>query len=242
MSDMYPKVTKVPYEVVAWIVGYIADHHLRDGDRIPSEHQLCRLTGAGRSSVREALRLLVGKGQIEVRAGKGYYVRICDPSPPSSSSVSLGVAEIRELTEARLLLECECAALAAVRHTSDDDTRIERSLDAMEVKARSGMDVYTDTIRLHLMIADAAHNGVLSEMMRVIMPRLAAHGAEIAKEIPDRAELDATLHRELWTEICSGNSERARTVMATHIRDSASLYRLPYESQNISKSPDCLLP
>lgn len=242
MSDVFAALPKVPHEVVAWIVRYIADHDLHNGDKLPSEHQLCALTRAGRSSVREALRLLVGKGRIEVRAGKGYYVQSSDPSPSRGGSVSLGVEEIRELTEARLVLECECAALAAVRATSDDVAQIERLLDAMEAKARSGVDVYTDTIRLHLLIADAAHNRAFSEMMQVIMPRLSAHGAEIAKEIPDRAELDAAIHRELWSQIRSGDSENARIAMATHIRDSASVYRLPYESKSMSESPERLLP
>jgi DNA-binding FadR family transcriptional regulator len=112
----------------------------------------------------------------------------------------------------------------------------------MEAKGAAGMNLSKDTIELHLMIADAAHNGVLSEMMKVIIPELVAHGHKIANEIPDRAEIEISRHRELWTKIRSGDPEVARAAMASHIQDSASLYLLPYDSKGMKESPEAFLP
>jgi GntR family transcriptional repressor for pyruvate dehydrogenase complex len=209
---------------------------LRAGDRLPSEHELTRLTGAGRSSVREALQLLIGWGLIEAHPGKGYYVAAPLTAPTPAARRSLEIAELQDLTEARLVLECECAALAAIRATPDDILRIEAHLHAMEAKAASSPSIYLDTIAMHLMIGEASHNATLKEMLHLILPRLAAHGAEIAVEIPNRAQLDVSLHKDLWAPIRARNPEAAREAMAAHIRDAMSLYMLPYEFQTLGKN------
>ena len=182
--------------------------------------------------MREALQMLTGQRLIEVRPGKGYYLRRPDMD---AGKATLGVEEIQDLTEARIVIEGACAALAASRATPADAARIENLLNAMETKAASASSVYRDALTLHLMIAEAAHNRTLSEMLRVIIPKIAAHGAEIAAEIPDHASVDAALHRELWAKIRTGDPAIARAAMEVHIRDAASLYVFPYESRTMQE-------
>lgn len=131
------------------------------------------------------------------------------------------------------MIEGACAALAASRMTPADAARIEAFLSAMETKAASASSIYLDALTLHLMIAEAAHNRTLSEILRTIIPKIGAYGAKIAAEIPDHAPVDAALHRELWEKIRTGDPDIARAAMEMHIRDAASLYRLPYESRTI---------
>jgi GntR family transcriptional repressor for pyruvate dehydrogenase complex len=232
MSDKSENQSKVSQEIAGWILRYAADHQLCGGDRLPSEHHIAGVVGAGRTSVREAFQQLIGRGLVRARAGKGYYWQPA-AQPASEPRASFGIQAIRELTEARLILECECAALAAVRATPDDIAHIDAFLNAMETRTTSGVELYEDAIDLHLMIVSAAHNATLSQMARVIIPSLAVLGAELAKEMPDRVELQVAHHRELWTTIRTGDPEAARTAMAIHIRDSASVYLLPYDSQSM---------
>lgn len=199
---------------------------------------MARLTEAGRSSVREALQLLVGQGLIEARPGKGYYLTAREQPSRRAAKHSLGTAELQDLTEARLILECECAARAATGATPDDIARIEAHLEAMEAKAASSSSIYQDSITMHLMIAEASHNHTLKEMLKIILPRLAAHGAEVAAEIPNHAQLDVSLHKDLWAPIRARNPEAAREAMAVHIQQAMSLYMLPYEFQTLRKNPN----
>jgi GntR family transcriptional repressor for pyruvate dehydrogenase complex len=230
MSDDSSK--RVTGKVVDWIRAYIADQGLGCGDRLPSEHRIGQLTGASRASVREALHGLVGRGIIEARPGKGYYLTETEHAPTAEpGQPALGIDEIRDLTEARLVIECACAALAAVRATPADVARLEGLLEAMEAQAAVAPTVYRETIEVHLMIADASHNRTLREMLALIVPRLAAHGARLSVEIPDRARLDVALHKELWSSIRAGDPKAARAAMERHIRDAASLYLLTYESR-----------
>lgn len=48
---------------------------LASGDWLPSEAHLCQEFGAGRNSVRSALRVLVNEGRLSSHAGKGHRVR-----------------------------------------------------------------------------------------------------------------------------------------------------------------------
>ena len=61
---------------------------LQPGDWLPSEAHLCTEFGAGRNSVRSALRVLVSEGHLSSRAGKGHKVR--DRLEPAAVRVGPG--------------------------------------------------------------------------------------------------------------------------------------------------------
>ncbi|WP_405010985.1 GntR family transcriptional regulator [Kitasatospora sp. NBC_01539] len=65
------------------IVGVIAKEGLAPGDGFPSESELCKLTDASRGTVRRALAQLEGAGVLEVRQGKGRFVRAL-PGPSTA--------------------------------------------------------------------------------------------------------------------------------------------------------------
>ena len=52
----------------------IAERGLRPGDRLPSENELIALFEVGRTSIREALKLLEQEGVIQPRHGDGRYL------------------------------------------------------------------------------------------------------------------------------------------------------------------------
>ncbi len=218
---------KVSYQIAARMRGHILAGGLSKGDRLPSEHQLTKETRASRASVREALQILIGQGLVEARPGKGYYVR--GTAAGSSTSQPPSTKEIQDLTEARLVIECEAAALAATRATPQDLAGIDAFLAHMETKAASGAYYWPDAVVLHLMIAQTSHNQVLSDLLEVIMRKLSPHAEKVQAEIPDRASLDTLLHRDLWTAIKSRDPEAARAAMEYHVRYAGSLYMLPYE-------------
>src|SRR5262245_45487180 len=57
------------------ILALIRNGELKPGTRLPSEPQLIEMTGVSRSSVREAIRGLETMGLVEIRRGKGTYIR-----------------------------------------------------------------------------------------------------------------------------------------------------------------------
>ncbi|SVE24582.1 uncharacterized protein METZ01_LOCUS477436, partial [marine metagenome] len=60
--------------IVDQLRGLVAQGILKPGDRLPSERELCKRFGVGRTSVREALKPLITMGLLEGRMGSGTFV------------------------------------------------------------------------------------------------------------------------------------------------------------------------
>ncbi len=89
------------------------------GERLPAERELAKILQVSRPSVREALIALEIEGYVEVRVGTGVFVALSrddaqdqGKAKPASLQIYNDVGPF-ELLQARLLVEPECAALAA---------------------------------------------------------------------------------------------------------------------------------
>lgn len=139
----------------------------KPGDKIPTEPELMRLFGVGRSTIREAVRVLAQAGLLEVRQGNGTYVlNITNSLEPLEHR--LRRAKILEVYEVRRILELEIAKLAAQRRTDDDLVQMHESLnkryEASSVNNNSDF-VYND-LAFHFAIAVASQNSVLIDLYK----------------------------------------------------------------------------
>ncbi|WP_459614292.1 FadR/GntR family transcriptional regulator [Bordetella sp. 2513F-2] len=120
------------------------------GGRLPAERELAEQLQVSRASVREALIALEIEGYVEVRVGTGVFVCASRPEPrpagraqgqyQQSTAVSEAAADTEvadigpfDLLEARLLLEPECAALAAQKASPAQIAAIRAAHDAMSL-------------------------------------------------------------------------------------------------------------
>src|SRR3954447_5578905 len=113
---------KVYEQIAEQLLGQIGSRALKPGDALPSERELTESFGVGRSSIREALRMLESQGVI-VAANGGAFV-VAGAANPLNSSLRLLFtlderAGMHDLYELRRILECEAAALAAERRSED---------------------------------------------------------------------------------------------------------------------------
>jgi len=115
----------------------IAAGKFRTGERLPTESELMRMFGVGRSTVREAVRMLSDRGFLNVRQGAGTFVA----APAASDALveqRLRRADIRELDEVRKILEAAIVERAAARRTPQDMERIESLLAQRGAAAEAG--------------------------------------------------------------------------------------------------------
>lgn len=79
------KSNSIVDHVVSRLTNAIIDGELKPGDQIPIESELASTFGVGRNTVREAVRILVAYGVLEIRRADGTYVcsgfspKILDP-------------------------------------------------------------------------------------------------------------------------------------------------------------------
>ncbi len=212
------------YELIAdQLLRRIGERQLHPGDSLPTERELTHAFRAGRSSVREALRMLESKGVIENR-GNGTFV-VSGYANPLNSSVqlllSLDQATMLDVYELRRILECEAAGLAAERHTDSHlalmDAAIEEMAAALASDDPSRGARYIDAdLRFHLAIAEATRNGVVLHTMDALrgVIRRALMSIFLVPESPERS---FEQHRAIRTAIAARDATEAREAMRAHL-------------------------
>lgn len=153
-----PKNARLYQSAAEKIATAIAVGQYQVGSRLPAERDLAAAFGVSRPTIREAIIALEIDGLVEVRIGSGVYVV---SQSPRSAKVKMDIGPF-ELTEARLLIEGEVAALAAVHVTDEDIEELEKLLEkiatANETGAQAGELVDQ---RFHAAIARFTRNSAM---------------------------------------------------------------------------------
>ena len=153
------------------IYHYILDTPLEPGAKLPNEFALAEKFRVGRSTIREAVKLLSSKGIVEVRQGSGTYVvttvkGLSDPL--NLRSVQDKNALAFDLVNLRLLLEPGIAEIAAQNATDEDIERLRRLCERVETKIHNGDRYIEDDIAFHTCIAESSKNLVVGQLIPII--------------------------------------------------------------------------
>jgi GntR family transcriptional regulator, transcriptional repressor for pyruvate dehydrogenase complex len=206
------------YEQVSERLGAEIGSTLHPGDALPSERELAERFGVGRSSVREALRMLESRGLIASR-GSGAFV-VAPARNPFDEPLSLVVAgedvDRTQLFEVRRVLEAEAAALAAARRSLGDLELMHAATDEMERSIDDATAYVAADIRFHLVIAEATGNRLLLHLMQAIRGRLIEMFGTVYR-FPGGPERSIAQHRRMTQAIAAADGERARQLMTEHI-------------------------
>jgi GntR family transcriptional regulator, transcriptional repressor for pyruvate dehydrogenase complex len=171
--------TNLVDEVISAINRMIATHAYRPGDRLPSEAELARTLGIGRSTLREAIRVLSHLGVVEARNGVGTYVTADGPRDVGVETDS-SVADIRQAQQYRYCIELPCARLAALHRTDLQMASIREAWDACVHNAKA--DDYEEFSRLdykfHALIVEASGNKFFVKAHRYAAPSI-EHASEM---------------------------------------------------------------
>jgi GntR family transcriptional repressor for pyruvate dehydrogenase complex len=200
------------------LVQEISDRRLNPGDELPRERHLAETYRVGRSSVREALRMLESKGLI-ASPGGGRLV-VAKPANPLNQSLALLLqlqdGDLRELFEIRRVLEVEFAGLAALRRTDEDLEAMRAAVRSMEVGLQSPERYVGGDVHFHMAIAAATHNRMATHMMQAIRDVLRRALLSIY-HIPGSPERSLGQHRQILEAVAAVRPEQARERMRAHL-------------------------
>ncbi len=208
-------------DVAASLQGMISQERYAVGDRLPAEPELMSQFGVGRSTVREAVRLLVNAGMLRVQQGQGTFVTSRQPLTGGLGR-KLHTADYQELNEVRLLLEVKIAEKAALHRTKDDLTRMKTCLRAREKFARAGnVDATMQAdVHFHTSIAVASKNSIMLELYQTIATHMLQSFKDRHKDTSDFIGTQA-MHKALLDAIADQNPANAllwATRISTHSR------------------------
>lgn len=199
------------------IAALIDAGELPPGSRLPGERELAQRLAVSRPSLREALIALEIEGRVEVRGGSGIYVARPARSVVAAEPEAAGPFEV---LEARLLIEPDCAALAAARADDAGRARVAAAFNRLRADAAAGrFDVAADRA-FHQAIAAATGNAMLerlvAELWRVQTAPLAARLSSLAVSTARRRD-NLGEHAAIARAIASGDSAAAKAAMRRHL-------------------------
>lgn len=208
----------------------LLDGRIGPGDRLASERDLAADLGVGRSSVREALRVLEVLGLIRTATGSGPQsgaIVIATPTGGMSMLLRLQVAAqgfpLEDVVQTRLVLEDAVVAALAAKDSADRDlAAAHRVLAAMDDPALTPSEFLVLDAQLHLALAESSGNTVVAAMMTGLRTAIESYVQEGAAAIADWEAMAALLraeHRAIIDAIDSGDAETARSRVHAHITD-----------------------
>lgn len=222
-------------DVVAQVKDAIIARRLKDGDRLPSERELCQAFGVSRATVREGLRTLEALGVIEIRPGSKGGIFAAEPDGDHVASALEALLRFRhvtaqELGEFRVSFETETAHWAAVR-ADDEDVAHLREIAEQFVECAAQDDtpwrvlVEVD-IAFHEAIAYASKNQVRVAIMLAINRALhqASSSIEELASPPVRREIGQEL-REIAEAIAAHDEATAAELLRRHVKKFSELER-----------------
>ena len=193
----------------------------KPGERIPSERELCGVYQVSRVTVRSAISRLVGLGILRSKQGGGTYVcsrdsrNITDPTDCTGPLFSFDNADRMSMFEFRRIIECESAALAAMRITAES---IKELGDINQKMESAGTDAETARydMEFHIAIARATGNKVVEQVMESMKDtlfRMFEYNIEVlGKE-------GAEMHKNIIAALQVRDTDRARQLMLRHLQN-----------------------
>lgn len=216
--------TTVAAEVAEQLIATIKSDGLKAGDKLPSERRLSEMLQVGRSSVREAMKILEGMGFVN-RTTLGTVV--CNPEPTDENlKIEARHTEVHEVIETRRLVEIQFAGLAAERANSEDIRKIEKTLEGLDLSE----DIETHRSRdmaFHKAIVEAGHNTVFSRIYQIISfllfkthnyhSLLYRYGVITDEELRKSRSTTLGEHKKILEAIKNHNAKAAKRAMTNHL-------------------------
>ena len=174
---------------------------------------MTKTLGIGKSSVREAVKMLQAMGVVEVRRGQGTVVRR-HPGPdylsPLVFQLIMESGYPDDLIELRLMFEPAYAVMAMERATAEDQERIRRAMERLERAVQSGTPAAEDDIAFHLAILKATKNPLVIRIGETIFQLFKPSISVSMQHIAPRAVQD---HRRIFDAFRSGDAAQLRTAV-----------------------------
>lgn len=196
----------------------ILDNELMPGDKLDNELIMSDRLNVSRSTVREAIKLLVSMNVLEVRRGVGTFVA----EKPGLTRDPLGVSfmdqehVLRHLFELRRMIEPQIAALAAKRATKEDIVNMDKAFEAIKYDIEHGINHTENDIAFHNAVAKGSKNPIIDRIVPIINEGILA-GYNNTKDMPESLDIVLHHHEHILEAIKQHDESGAFKYMEVHL-------------------------
>lgn len=201
----------------------------RRGEQLPAERDLAEMMGVSRTTLREAIRVLVEQGFLTVKRGRAGGTFVADAMTlPSVVELKQRLlqkgATLNDILDHRFVVESGAAALAADRATPQYLDDLQTLVNQMPQVVKQFDEHRRLDTEFHLLIAKATQCDRLVSVVSGIHADL----SNLLTIIPHSAAAcrDSVMqHQHILEAIHRGDSDRARQLMSDHVTRTSSLLK-----------------
>ena len=193
------------------------------GDKLPSEQELCKQFGVSRTSVREAIKILITQGIVKVEKGRGIFVKKL-----SSENVADGILKFYkhhldneyalDLIHTRQALEPSIAYYAALNRTEEDLEAIKENINLLNKYHDNPNKSAKYDLAFHDSLTIASKNMLFLLMMRPLQQLIPPIKSKIHAILKDSTDVALIWHDKIYEAIKEQDAERAKFGMIEHLK------------------------
>lgn len=214
-----PTPRRLSEQVATAIQDELIKSRRRPGDQLPTEPELAAKYDVSRTVIREAGRLLVERGLVDIRPGRGMVVAAFDGANMARQyglMLEMEHAQFEDLIEMRLVLEVSMTEFAARRRTESDLAAIDAKLRAFAEPGLQQDQALEFDLDFHAAIAEAAHNPFFRSIVNPINDYLRSKYRPSLGYGPAR-ERTLREHTAIAQAVRAGDAEAAGEMSRQHL-------------------------
>jgi DNA-binding FadR family transcriptional regulator len=211
-----------PERVFAFFREQLLSGSLKPGDRLLGERELALSLRISRPVLREALRSLAMLGFLDIRHGKGAYVKSADISVLAdffTFSLAQQPDILDDVMQARIAIECQAIRLACERAGDSDlsriGSRLSRLMDTLNDPEAGGDADFT----FHVAIVEAGRSPALLTLYQAIsdlLKRSHVERRQLTVAVPGIRDYLVDAHRDVFLSIVARNPDAAESRLREH--------------------------
>ena len=237
MSDsMFKKIKSksVVQTIVDSITKAIIAGDLKPGDKIPTEMELAESFGVGRNSIREAIKILVYYGVLEIRRAEGTFV--CDGfnkimiDPMVYGVILHQSQDYVNLMELREMMEVGVMRLAIIKYNEEDFNKLGEKLQVLKEEIEKGPsnveNVFIADNVFHDTVSEMGHNPIVDRINNVVREMTYKMRYSSVKNMLEsgRGEELYKAHEKIYKKICDRDMTNLnQDISATYFPEEADM-------------------
>lgn len=197
------------YEIISYIKNYIQEHNLKAGERLPSQAEMLEMMGVSRTALREAIKTLEAKDVLEVKNGKGVYVKEnFREALYNHVNIAKEQESLVQMLQIRLVLEKEMLKLVVQNSTQEELEELGGIVKVLMEKYHRGERQNKEDEEFHRKLYQMCHWDVLEQLLAFL-----ANQMNLLWNFPLDMESPFTvtipLHEELYRALCNRDVKKA---------------------------------
>lgn len=209
-------------QTINQLLAYISAEKLGPGDKMPTEKEVCAMVGAGRSTVREAYKVMQARGIVSSRQGKGVFLNdtqdhvLSNGNPFGDKEMQIG-----DYMDVRTAIETTAVRLAIKRATDSQIRELEQIQAELEQSVSDG-DIWKMSEldeNFHAAIAEMSNNPLMIHVNNIVAQYFKAFRLRSFGGIDNRFHVIPS-HAMIIRAFQDRNCELGMLVMRQHLEQS----------------------